>query len=112
MRFAVPKDTLFLRSLFMPKESANTKRKISSDIPEEILLRAFDLMCTAKAMTELYEKNSAFTSKYVHATSRGHEAVQLALGLQLKKQDWLSAYYRDDSILLGIGMQPYELMLQ
>jgi len=86
--------------------------KISSDIPEEILLRAFELMCTAKAMTEIYEKNAQFTSKYVHATSRGHEAVQLALGLQLKPQDWLSAYYRDDSILLGIGMQPYELMLQ
>ncbi|MBI3502762.1 MAG: tungsten formylmethanofuran dehydrogenase [Bacteroidetes bacterium] len=85
-----------------------TKIKIS----EEILLRAFELMCTAKAMTEIYDKNAQFTSKYVHATSRGHEAVQLALGLQLKPQDWLSAYYRDDSILLGIGMQPYELMLQ
>ena len=27
-------------------------------------------------------------------------------------QDFLSAYYRDDSILLGIGLTPYELMLQ
>ena len=27
-------------------------------------------------------------------------------------RDFLSAYYRDDSILLGIGLQPYELMLQ
>jgi 2-oxoisovalerate dehydrogenase E1 component len=32
--------------------------------------------------------------------------------MQLKPQDWLSAYYRDDSILLGIGITPYELMLQ
>ena len=91
---------------------ANKKRNISSAIPEEVLLRAYGLMCTAKAMTELYEKNAAVTSKYVHATSRGHEAVQIALGLQLKPQDWLSAYYRDDSILLSIGMTPYELMLQ
>src|ERR1035437_6958995 len=81
-------------------------------IPEVTLLRAYELMCTAKSMTELFEKNSQVTSKYVHATSRGHEAIQLALGLQLKPQDWLSAYYRDDSILLGIGMTPYELMLQ
>ncbi len=86
--------------------------KENNTIPDKILLRAYELMCTAKAMTELYEKNSAFTSKYVHATSRGHEAIQLALGLQLKPQDWLSAYYRDDSILLGIGITPYELMLQ
>ncbi len=69
-------------------------------------------MATAKAMTEIYEENFKFVSKYVHATSRGHEAIQIALGLQLLPQDWLSAYYRDESILLSIGMKPYELMLQ
>lgn len=88
------------------------KRKIDSSIAEETLLKAFELICTAKAMTELYEANKEVTAKYVHATSRGHEAIQLALGLQLKAQDYLSAYYRDDSMLLGIGMQPYDLMLQ
>jgi 2-oxoisovalerate dehydrogenase E1 component len=36
----------------------------------------------------------------------------LALGLQLKPQDWVAPYYRDDSILLGIGMTPYDCMLQ
>lgn len=79
---------------------------------QETLLKAWELMCTAKAMTELYEENAKFTAKYVHATSRGHEAIQLALGLQLKPQDFVAPYYRDDSILLGIGMEPYELMLQ
>ncbi|MFN5295557.1 MAG: thiamine pyrophosphate-dependent enzyme, partial [Flavobacteriales bacterium] len=69
-------------------------------------------MATAKSMADIYEENAKVTSKYVHATSRGHEACQLALGLQLKPQDFLSAYYRDDSIMLGIGMTPYELMLQ
>ena len=87
-------------------------RKINSSVPADVLLRAWELMCTAKAMTELYEVNKEITAKYVHATSRGHEAVQLALGLQLRSFDFLSAYYRDDSILLGIGMSPYELMLQ
>lgn len=96
----------------MPEVKADKQVQAASGISREVLLRAFELMCTAKAMSELYEKNSAVTAKYVHATSRGHEAIQLALGLQLKPQDWLSAYYRDDSILLGIGMQPYELMLQ
>ncbi|MCB0761344.1 MAG: tungsten formylmethanofuran dehydrogenase [Flavobacteriales bacterium] len=81
-------------------------------ISAETYLKAFRLMSTAKSMAELYEANAKFTSKYVHATSRGHEAIQLAVGLQLKEQDYLSAYYRDDSILLGMGMEPYELMLQ
>ena len=69
-------------------------------------------MRTARAMSDLFETNAAVTGKYVHACSRGHEAVQVALGLQLKAQDWVAPYYRDDSILLGIGMQPYDLMLQ
>ena len=69
-------------------------------------------MSQAKAMTDLYEANFKVTSKYVHATSRGHEAVQLALALQLLPQDYLFPYYRDDAMLLGIGMRPYELMLQ
>ena len=86
--------------------------KNDSLLSSDILLRAFELMATAKSMAELYEENAKVTSKYVHATSRGHEACQLALGLQLKPQDFLSAYYRDDSIMLGIGMTPYELMLQ
>lgn len=86
--------------------------KQQAEITEEVLLKAWELMCTAKAMTELYEANKEVTAKYVHATSRGHEAIQLAASLQLLPQDFLSAYYRDDSMLLGIGMQPYELMLQ
>ncbi len=85
---------------------------LPKNVSEQTIVRAFELMATAKAMTELFEKNKEVTAKYVHATSRGHEAVQIALGLQLKEQDYLSAYYRDDSILLSVGMQPYELMLQ
>jgi 2-oxoisovalerate dehydrogenase E1 component len=88
------------------------QRAKAGAVPVSVALKAFELMCTAKAMTEIYEANREITSKYVHATSRGHEAIQLALGLQLKKQDFLSAYYRDDSILLAIGMSPFELMLQ
>ncbi len=76
------------------------------------MLTAFRYMCTAKTLTEQYELNFKLVSKYVHATSRGHEAIQIACGMQLKPQDYLSAYYRDDAIMLAIGMTPYDLMLQ
>ncbi len=85
---------------------------MSKSKQKELSWRAFELMCTAKTMAEKYEANKEVTAKYVHATSRGHEAIQLAVGMQLQPQDWVSPYYRDDSILLGIGMQPEELMLQ
>ena len=69
-------------------------------------------MATAKAMATLYEDNFKIVSKYVHATSRGHEAIQIAVGMQLLPQDYAFPYYRDDAMLLSIGMQPYDLMLQ
>ncbi len=77
-----------------------------------ILKRAYRLMITAKTLADNYEENKTICSKYVHSTSRGHEAIQLAAAFQLQSYDYASLYYRDDSMLLGIGMQPYELMLQ
>lgn len=63
-------------------------------------------------MAELYEERKDICSKYVHATSRGHEAIQLATAFQLKPQDFAFPYYRDDSMLLGMGFTPFDLMLQ
>ncbi|QSE96901.1 alpha-ketoacid dehydrogenase subunit alpha/beta [Fulvivirga lutea] len=97
-------------------EAAKAKTKKSNTektpIDKQILLKAYQLMCTAKRMAETYDENKEVCSKYVHSTSRGHEAIQLAAGMQLKAYDFAAPYYRDESILLGIGMQPYELMMQ
>ena len=62
-------------------------------------------------MAETYEANRSLC-KYVHSTSRGHEAIQLATAFQLLPCDFISPYYRDESVLLGLGFTPYELMLQ
>jgi 2-oxoisovalerate dehydrogenase E1 component len=77
----------------------------------EILLRAYRLMCTAKSMADTYEANRQIC-KYVHANSRGHEAIQLATAFQMLPCDFISPYYRDESLLLGLGFSPYALMLQ
>lgn len=77
----------------------------------KILLKAYRLMCQVKAMAETYEANRP-VCKYVHSTSRGHEAIQLATAFQLKPQDFVSPYYRDESLIMGLGFTPYEQMLQ
>lgn len=79
---------------------------------KEIYKKAFNNVATAKAMAELYEENFKVVSKYVHATSRGHEIIQTAVGMQLLPQDYVYPYYRDDAMLLSIGMRPKDLMLQ
>jgi 2-oxoisovalerate dehydrogenase E1 component len=80
-------------------------------IATDISLKAYELMCTAKAMADTYEANRVIC-KYVHSTSRGHEAIQLATAFQLQPCDYVSPYYRDESMLLGLGFTPYELILQ
>ncbi len=76
-----------------------------------ILLRAYKLMSQTRAMADLYEANRP-VCKYVHSTSRGHEAIQLAAAFNLQSQDFVSPYYRDESMLQGLGFTPYEQMLQ
>src|SRR5258706_9434833 len=80
-------------------------------IDNHLLLKAYRLMSQAKTMAETYEVNRQ-VCKYVHSTSRGHEAIQLATAFHLQLQDYVSPYYRDESLLLGLGFSPYELMLQ
>ncbi len=95
----------------MPQAVVEKKNKGAS-IDPDILLRAYAQMCIARRMAETYEENREVCSKYVHSTSRGHEAIQLAAGFQLTPIDYASLYYRDESMLLGMGLEPYELMLQ
>lgn len=78
---------------------------------EALLPEAYRLMCQARHMAATYELNRPIC-KYVHSASSGHEAIQIAAGLQLRPWDYASPYYRDDSMLLAMGFSPLELMLQ
>ena len=93
------------------QKSKSARKKIKADVAQETLLKAYKLMCTSRRMAEIYDENRE-VCRYVHSTSRGHEAIQLATGMQLTPADYASLYYRDESMLLGMGLQPYELMLQ
>ncbi|NCX95275.1 MAG: tungsten formylmethanofuran dehydrogenase [Chitinophagia bacterium] len=80
-------------------------------LPTKQLLSAYKLMVTARAMADIYDANRQIC-RYVHSTSKGHEAIQIAAGFLLKPLDFVSPYYRDESIMLALGFTPYELMLQ
>jgi 2-oxoisovalerate dehydrogenase E1 component len=76
-----------------------------------ILIRAFRYMAAARSMALTYEQHRS-VCKYVHSTSSGHEAIQLATAFHLQPQDFVSPYYRDESLLLGLGFSPEILMRQ
>ena len=77
----------------------------------DLLLNAYEKMCYVKHMAQTYDDNKTIC-KYVHSTSLGHQAIQLATAFNLTSIDYVSPYYRDESMLLGLGFTPYELMLQ
>ncbi len=91
--------------------TATPKGKPTDMLSKDTLLKAYRLMMTARAMAEIYDANRQIC-KYVHSTSRGHEAIQLATGFLLQSCDYVSPYYRDESMMLGMGYAPYEMMLQ
>jgi 2-oxoisovalerate dehydrogenase E1 component len=80
-------------------------------IKKETLLEGYKIMYRAKSHNDLYAENEKIAYKYVHSTSRGHEAVQVAMGMQLLTQDFVAPYYRDDAMLLGMNISSYQLML-
>lgn len=78
---------------------------------QQLLQKAYRLMYASVCMAHKYEENRS-VCKYVHSTSLGHQAIQLATAFQLQPNDWVSPYYRDESLLLGIGFEPAQLMRQ
>ena len=51
--------------------------------------KVYNLISLSRSMSALFEREKSITSKYVHATSKGHEVIQIAAGIQLKKDDFL-----------------------
>jgi 2-oxoisovalerate dehydrogenase E1 component len=105
---------LFLKLTIVPLKFAcilTLSKEDSSKMDTNVLLKAYKAMCLVHNMAETYESNRNIC-KYVHSTSRGHEAIQLATAFQLQPQDYVSPYYRDEAMLLGLGFSPLQLMLQ
>ena len=69
-----------------------SQNRIYNSLDNKILEEAFSLMSKARAMSTLFEEKKEITAKYVHATSKGHEAVQIALGMQLLNTDFVFPY--------------------
>ena len=81
-------------------------------LTNDTLKRAYHLMCVTRELDRLYDDRRELYGKYPHSTSRGHEAVQIAAGLQLHPYDYAAPYYRDEALLLAMGVPLRWLMLQ
>ncbi len=89
------------------------KNGIEVNLAKDELLRVFYLMNLSrqtdnKAMTLLKQGKTFF-----HIACSGHEAVQAAIGMQIKpKTDWSFPYYRDLTYSFSIGYTVDDFFLQ
>jgi 2-oxoisovalerate dehydrogenase E1 component len=87
----------------------NAVRPLTSDE----LLEDFYRACLSRALDDremLLQKQSRV---FFQISGAGHEALLLGLARSLRPgYDWFFPYYRDRALLLGLGVTPYEMMLQ
>ncbi|MCP4504763.1 MAG: tungsten formylmethanofuran dehydrogenase [Deltaproteobacteria bacterium] len=91
----------------------NTSKKTSSTLlSAEVQLDAYKQMKTSALLDHKQLVLLKQGKGYFHIGCRGHEAIQTATAIVLEqKKDWAYPYYRGQSLSMGMGMTPYELLL-
>jgi 2-oxoisovalerate dehydrogenase E1 component len=81
--------------------------------PVEELLEDFRLACISRAIDDREITLQKQSKVFFQISGAGHEALLLALARNLRPgYDWFFPYYRDRALMLGLGITPYELLLE
>ncbi|MDQ1436987.1 MAG: 2-oxoisovalerate dehydrogenase component [Acidimicrobiaceae bacterium] len=82
-------------------------------IPHEELIDDFTLACISRALDDREMALQKQSKVFFQISGAGHEALLLALARNLRPAyDWFFPYYRDRSLMLGLGITPTEILLQ
>ena len=94
------------------KTSDGTKKSLAG-LERTDLLDAYRNMRVARGLDNKMLTMLKQGKSYFHIGTSGHEAIQTALGFNLKPgYDWSYPYYRDMTYCLALGMDPRDTLLQ
>src|SRR5687767_15490698 len=82
-------------------------------VPIAELVEDFRLACISRALDDREISLQKQSRVFFQISGAGHEALLLALARNLRAgSDWFFPYYRDRSLVLGLGVTPKEILLQ
>ena len=82
-------------------------------VPVTELIEDFRRMCVSRSLDDREIAMQKQSHVFFQISGAGHEAVLLGLARSLRPGfDWFFPYYRDQALMLGLGVSPYEIMLQ
>lgn len=94
------------------KEQKAGSQKSLMGFEKKQLIEILKMMVRARSIDIKAMKLLKQGKTFFHIAAEGHEAVQMAIGLQLDpKKDWLFPYYRDLGTVLMAGITPEEVFL-
>ena len=77
------------------------------------LIEDFRLACCSRALDDRAITLQRQSRAYFEIAGAGHEALGLATARTLRPgYDWLFPYYRDQALVLGLGVTPRDILLQ
>jgi 2-oxoisovalerate dehydrogenase E1 component len=90
-------------------KAARKHRGVSADEAIE----DFRLACVSRALDDREIALQRQSKAFFQISGAGHEALYLGLARNLRPgYDWFFPYYRDGSLMLGLGVAPKDLLLQ
>jgi len=81
-------------------------------IPPSVITELYRKMLTVSYVEERLKIFDRLGKVTFHASTRGHEKLQLGMTLLLKpRSDWFFTYYREKAIAIGLGMPLKDIFL-
>jgi 2-oxoisovalerate dehydrogenase E1 component len=101
-----------MREVAAQKEKKVLPGSLRSQVPAQALRTLYERMLYTyyvEERTKLFVKSNKCS---FHASSRGHEKLQIAIAMLLQPgHDWFFPYYREKALMVGLGMPLRDIFL-
>jgi len=88
-------------------------RQLYRGFPVEELVEDFRLACVSRAIDDREISMQKQSRVFFQISGAGHEALGVGLARLLRPgYDWFFPYYRDQALVLGLGVTPTEVLMQ